>query len=338
MNEIVRTPEIIAGEIRNLTGTMLLNIVEIGRRMKEAKELLPHGEFAGWLQNNTGYSQRTANNFMKLFEEYGDRQGSLFGAQLNSQTFANLPYTKALALISIPESSREAFAEEVKADKISLKQLQEEVKHWREKAEEAEGAIESAEKNAEELTKAAQKEATDARRRAAKAEQELQELKDRPVEVVTREPSDEEKAEYAQEAVNKAASEMQERHNKELKKQKELLDKAANEKAKAEDRLKELEEAAKAADEDKRRAVEEAKEQQAKELKKAVEAAKELQETIRSMEKKAALSDAAVVRFKVFFEEWQSAYISMLQALDDAPEEARIKLKAAMEAQMKAWS
>ena len=95
-----RTPEIIAGEIRTFTASMLNNIIEIGRRMVEVKEMLPHGEFMGWVEENTGYSQSTANNFMRLFAEYGDRQGSLFGAEVNSQTFANLPLLSPCSFLS----------------------------------------------------------------------------------------------------------------------------------------------------------------------------------------------------------------------------------------------
>ena len=85
-----RTPDVIAAEIRALTSTMLTSVIEIGRRFAEAKAMLPHGQFGPWLESSTGYSQRTANNYMRLFEEYGDSQGSLFGATVNSQAFANL--------------------------------------------------------------------------------------------------------------------------------------------------------------------------------------------------------------------------------------------------------
>ena len=69
-----RTPEVIAAEVRALTATVLTNVIEIGRRFAEAKALLPHGEFGAWLESSTGYSQRTANNFMRLVDAYGDPQ------------------------------------------------------------------------------------------------------------------------------------------------------------------------------------------------------------------------------------------------------------------------
>ena len=59
----------------------------------------------------------------KLYEEYGAAQISIFGASVDSQTFANLPYSKALQLLAVPRDEREAFAEEVGAADLSVKEL-----------------------------------------------------------------------------------------------------------------------------------------------------------------------------------------------------------------------
>jgi len=48
---------------------MLTNAIEVGKRLKEAKALLPHGEWGKWLVESVSYSQRTANRLMQLFEE-----------------------------------------------------------------------------------------------------------------------------------------------------------------------------------------------------------------------------------------------------------------------------
>lgn len=90
--QTARTVEVVAAEINALTASMLGNIVEIGRRMCEAKEMLPYGTFGTWIKENTGYSTSTANNFMRLFQEYGSPQGCLFGAQVECQTFGKLSY------------------------------------------------------------------------------------------------------------------------------------------------------------------------------------------------------------------------------------------------------
>jgi len=97
--------------------------VEIGRRLVEAKSLLPHGEWGKWLQEQVEFSQRTANNFMRVFEEYGDQQITLFGAVSNSQTFANLSVSKALSLLALPEDEREEFAEKHNVESMSTRQL-----------------------------------------------------------------------------------------------------------------------------------------------------------------------------------------------------------------------
>ena len=118
---------VITAEIKDLcrqAQTMaLLYAVEIGRRLDEAKRALPYGKWGEWLKNEVEFSQSSANNFMKLYEEYGAAQISIFGASVDSQTFANLPYSKALQLLAVPRDEREAFAEEVGAADLSVKEL-----------------------------------------------------------------------------------------------------------------------------------------------------------------------------------------------------------------------
>ncbi|KUO78505.1 MAG: hypothetical protein APF81_10535 [Desulfosporosinus sp. BRH_c37] len=79
MNDLItdRTSLVIAAEIntiRHQTGKILLaGAIEIGRRLKEAKDLLPHGEWGKWLKESVSYSQRTADKLMQLCEEYGTK-------------------------------------------------------------------------------------------------------------------------------------------------------------------------------------------------------------------------------------------------------------------------
>ncbi len=123
---------VITSEIKDICrqaqSMALMYAVEIGRRLTEAKEVLPHGEWGEWLKNEVEFSERSAQNFMKLFREYGSSQLSFFSVASNPQTFANLPYSKALALLAVPEEEREEFAEEVKVDELSVKELQEAIK------------------------------------------------------------------------------------------------------------------------------------------------------------------------------------------------------------------
>lgn len=142
MNELqqVRTLEDVAKEIRGYTAVMLTNIIEIGRRMLEAKEMLPYGEFGSWIRDNTGYSSSTANNFMRLYQEYGAAQGSLFGAEVDCQTFGKLSYSKALALLALPSGERESFVQENDVDAMSTRELQQAIAE-KKAAEEREAAL-----------------------------------------------------------------------------------------------------------------------------------------------------------------------------------------------------
>ena len=89
--------------------------IEIGRRLKEAKAMLDHGQWGPWLREEVDFSQSSANNFMRIFEEYGAQQVSLFG-DANSQVLGNLPYTHALRLLALPAEERESFVEEHHAE------------------------------------------------------------------------------------------------------------------------------------------------------------------------------------------------------------------------------
>ena len=133
MSETISVPmtaqrdiQTVTTEIRTLhrqaQGMILSYAIEIGRRLKEAKSLLEHGEWGEWLENEVDFSRSTANNFMKIFEEYGAKQVSLFG-DANSQTLGNLPYTHAMKLLAVPAEEREEFVEEHHVEDLSSREL-----------------------------------------------------------------------------------------------------------------------------------------------------------------------------------------------------------------------
>ena len=140
MNEIIDVPmkgqrdlATVTAEIRSYctaAQTMMVTYaIEIGRRLVEAKSMVKHGEWGDYLREELGLSQSTANNHMKLFEGYAAGQISLTGATLKNQAFANLTYTKALALLALPsEEEREAFVETHDVGSMSTRELQEELR------------------------------------------------------------------------------------------------------------------------------------------------------------------------------------------------------------------
>lgn len=128
MNEMnPRTIGMVTQEVNQLTAQaqrlILGHAIEIGRRLTEAKQMLSHGEWGKWLREEIHYSKSSANNMMRIFDAYGSTQMGLFGPEANSQTFGDLEYSKALALLSVPAEEREQFAQEVDAEHISVRQL-----------------------------------------------------------------------------------------------------------------------------------------------------------------------------------------------------------------------
>ena len=148
----VRDIETVTAEIvtiHNHTQRMMLTgAIEIGRRLVEAKAMVPHGEWGRYLEERVSYSVSTANNLMKLYQEYGDNQASLFDNFANSQTFQNLTYTKALAMLALPADLRQTFAEENDVENLSTREVQakvqEELEALRADKEQAEKKLDEA--------------------------------------------------------------------------------------------------------------------------------------------------------------------------------------------------
>lgn len=76
-------------------------ILEIGRRLIEAKAQLSHGEWLPWLEEKVEFSDATANRFMRLAREYE-----------NPSLVTDLGASKALVLLALPASERDDFVAE----------------------------------------------------------------------------------------------------------------------------------------------------------------------------------------------------------------------------------
>lgn len=178
---------------RQAQQAVLSYAIELGRRLNEAKELLPHGEWGDWLKNEVNFSERTAQNLMKIFREYGSDQVNFFG-EAKTQALADLSYTKALRLLAIPEDEREDFIKENDVENLSTRELDKLIKERdaiQEKAEalerdnqilrESYTAFNKDVQKLKDEQKKAIKEATDAAVKAAsdKAQKDLATLKER---------------------------------------------------------------------------------------------------------------------------------------------------------------
>ncbi|MEO0770818.1 MAG: DUF3102 domain-containing protein, partial [Cyanobacteria bacterium J06649_4] len=89
------------GEIRERLRRSAQDIWEIGQKLSDVRSRLQYGQFLAWIKAEFGWSQRTAYNFMNVYETFGDRFANL--ARVNIAT--SLLYQ--LASPSVPEELRD---------------------------------------------------------------------------------------------------------------------------------------------------------------------------------------------------------------------------------------
>ncbi|HWQ72920.1 MAG TPA: DUF3102 domain-containing protein [Desulfitobacteriaceae bacterium] len=140
-----RTPLVIAAEINTIkhqTGKILLaGAIEIGRRLKEAKDLLQHGEWGKWLEESVSYSQSTAEKLMRVFDAYGTQQPAALNAGAPAQRLPDMNYSQALILLGVPEEEREQFIAEMDIENMSVREMQKAVKEREQALQEREEAL-----------------------------------------------------------------------------------------------------------------------------------------------------------------------------------------------------
>ncbi|MCC8160097.1 MAG: DUF3102 domain-containing protein [Oscillospiraceae bacterium] len=133
----------ITAEIRyiseQMNRTLISGIIEIGKRFDKAKALVKHGEWGRWCEECTGYKRSMAENYIKVYKEYGGEQYSIFGDLSKSQSIGNLGITKLIELTALPPDEREKFVEDngVTED-TTVKELQELLRKQKEEISAAE--------------------------------------------------------------------------------------------------------------------------------------------------------------------------------------------------------
>lgn len=270
-------------------------VLEIGKRLIEAKAQLKHGEWLDWLRDRVEFSEASAQRFMRLAREYG-----------NASLVTDLGTSKALELLALPASEREQFVEENDVAAMTKEQLRQAIRERdeatvlaarervrAETAEQSRAKMEGDMKALKALHAAAVETQREKEAALQKAEAELKAIRSRPVEVAV------ETRDAAPEQIEEARAEGE---------------KAAEAKVKTElKRLREELKAAKAQTETARGQLHLAQEEAEKARKLA-----------------AASQDEGMVRFKLLFADAQGTVNRMAEELEQAPEESRDKLRRAM--------
>lgn len=285
---------VVAAEIRMLKGQAqqmaLSYAVEIGRRLTEAKAMVPYGEWGEWLKREVDYSQSKAQNLMKVYQELGDGQESLFGPS-KSQALGNLSYTKALQLLALPEPELGEFMEAHDVEAMSTRELAAALKE-RDEAQKAAELARAEQSAAEQARQEMERDMAAANARIEGLNAELEELRSRPVEVAVE--------------VDAAAVEAARKETETAMQAK--LDKAKKAQAKAE-------EARKAAEDAKARVQQELEQARADAqaaLEKAVAEGQAVRERAEKAEKRAAMAgNEDMALFRTLFDQAQETVNKM---------------------------
>ena len=297
---------IIAAEIRSLKVSMCMQVIEIGRRLEEAKALCPRGKWGEWVKDMTGYSQSMAENYIKAFNEYGGGQINLGGDFVNSQSFANLGVTKLLALTAIPPEEREEFVKENDVENKSVSELKELLEIEKKKSED----VIKKRLEAEDRVNKLQLETNGLRSTMEMYQAQIAQLEEQMKNTFS-EVSESELDEFRKEA--EAA--VREETEKSIKALREAAAKNEEKIRKLEDEKKKLGEKLKN-EGDKVRAEEASKLKAAQDkANKASEAAEAALNEVERLKKELNMSDSVIVEFKTLFENAQDTLDKLMRAL-----------------------
>ena len=317
LEQAKKDPEVLAVEIRSLQQqaqvVVMSYAVEIGRRLCEAKAVVSHGEWGRWLEEKVQFSQSTAQNYMKMYERYGSEQVSLFGEE-KTRELRDLPYTKALKLLAVPEEEMESFLEEHQVAEMSTRELEKAIRERDQARQEAEAWRDTADKTAESARQAEER-ARQARDSAQALRLRLEELENRPVEVAVEAPS--------QEMLEEIRAAEAQKYTQEREKLEKKLKKAESQAQKAGQEAQALRAQAEKAQAEARQEIQEEKTALEEEKAQAEARAAEL-------ERRLKLADGTTAVFQVYFQSMQENWKSMLQIIQKADREQGEKLKKAL--------
>ena len=190
LQSVPRDIEVVTQEICDIkSGAQALAVVyavEIGRRLIEAKAMLPHGEWGKWLSERVDFTPRTAQRLMLAAEEFGSEKSPLLLMFSNATPVSHLPYSKALELLALPPEDREEFVAEHDLTDMTRKEIADAIKERDEARKEAAEAAKKA-KEAEEAVKsveALKKDLASAVRAADDAQKQLREVEKKTAEQI----------------------------------------------------------------------------------------------------------------------------------------------------------
>lgn len=118
-----------AERIRKLSGEAQIRLVAIGFELIAAKEQVGHGGWAEWLRTEFKWTQRTANNFMRIAERFGKMENVFHFQPSTLQAMLALPVGEEDDFIATQAELGRPIESQ------SARQVQQSVKEWNKRAE-----------------------------------------------------------------------------------------------------------------------------------------------------------------------------------------------------------
>ena len=108
MDEIMKAPgtgltplSMLAEEARVYSENIIMNTLNLGRVLTEAKQQVKHGEWGDWVAIHAGMSVRSAQTFMQVYSRFGGKPA-----------FALVDKSKLYKMLALPEGTEDTFIAE----------------------------------------------------------------------------------------------------------------------------------------------------------------------------------------------------------------------------------
>ena len=116
-------------EIKFYLNQTAQNIIEVGKRLIQAKELVERGEWQNWLEANFSLTTRSARRFMAVAERFGK-------TEIDFRFTEDLSPTQMIAMLALPAGDEEKFiaekaAEGTPVENMTIKNLREEIRQYK---------------------------------------------------------------------------------------------------------------------------------------------------------------------------------------------------------------
>ena len=312
-------------QAESLAAMSMAMLADVGRKIAEIKERIPHGEFENWCADNLVFSKRQAEQYMKLASKVDDKN-SIFS---KTQTFADIGISRVWALLAAPEEVAAEVMETQDVTAMTVRELKEEISRLKREKEEAEDRADRAELS---LAGPDEEELADARNAIEHLNEKLEtterEFKEREEELEQSVKNSLDRESEIQAKLDKA--------KKDLKKQKEKLKEL--EAAKDEEIQKRLTEAGAEIEEKARADAQKEAENALREREAAIQS---LEAQVSALEaEKAKLSDTALMEFKVYVDQLQDIYYKLNDMITEeclTNEEVGAKMKGALQTVIGGW-